>query len=610
MPRFFFNHFVVFVLWSTTSVSNATPIATTQLPEPGLDIALPKWEDSTLLKQAVDFLKRGERPKAKIKLAEFLKQSPNDPRGPELAGMIFMEEKNYAMAVVSFERSTTLNPHNPRTLSKLGVSLLLQNKKKEGEAILNKAIALHMGEPLARRYLGWIEEERGNLNGAARHYLAALSGGLLPVSRLTDIHLALGRTYSALGRNEQTVRLLAPLTASRSGVAEIVRAAQFQLAFAYLELKRGQEAVQLIRDLEKNLKSNNPELRFLKAYAQLDSNPAAAREKLQSLILTNPGYAGRVRLLISRSYALEGKTSLAVKELEGLAAQVQARDLPEVLTALVAVYLSSGKANETEKILTAYSNKYPNIPEINYLRAEAQLHIGNTPQSQSLLRKLIKKHPRYAQAYALLGQIERGKNAFSEAETNLRKAVTIDGNLAHAWINLAGVYVSRKEFTKAEDALRQGLAINPGNALLQNELANIYDSMGKWSDANLLYRTILASYPNYLPALNNLALNLAEEGDTNNAKKYAEQAYELDKMNATIQDTYGWILVLNNSPERGLPLLQQAARALPNDPAVSYHLGAALIRAGKITDGKMYIQRALSSGLPENQQNKARALLR
>lgn len=610
MSRTFFYCLVTLLVGSATSLSHAVPLSTSPLPQPGLDIANPQWDDSTFLKQAVAFLKRGERQQAKSKLAAFLKQSPNDPRGPELAGMILMEEKNYAMAVVSFERALTLNPNNPTTLSKLGVSLLLQNKKKEGEVILNKAIALRPGEPLARRYLGWLEEERGNLNGAARHYLAALNGDLLPPSRLSDIHLALGRIYSALGRNEQTIRLLSPLTVARKGGAEIVQAAQFQLAFAYLELKRGQEAIPLIRNLEKNLKPDNPELRFLKAYAQLDSNPVSAREKLQRLAVTHPGYSGRVRLLIARSYALEGKISMAVKELEGLASQIQVEDLPEVLTALAAVHLSNGKAIEAERILAVYANKYPNVPEISYLLAEARVQAGNTSQAQSMLKQLTTKYPRHAQAYALLGQIERGKNAFAEAETNLRKAVRLDSNLANAWINLAGVYISRKEFVKAEEALKQGLATNPGNALLQNELANIYDAMGRWREANSLYQTILASYPNYLPALNNLALNLAEMGDTSNAKKYAEQAYQLDKTNPTIQDTYGWILILTNNTDKGVSLLQQAVRALPNDPAVSYHLGAALIKAGKTQEGKVYIQRALASGLAENLRQKAQPLLR
>lgn len=607
MSRALFSCLITTLLWAAAPVSHAIPLNPSQEPQAGLGLSANQWKESAILMEAVEMLKRGERQQAKTTLAQFLKQYPNDPRGPELAGMILMEEKNYQVAVISFERALKLNPNNPAALAKLGVSLLLQDKKKEGEDALNKAVALRPGEPLARRYLGWLEDGRGNLIGAAHHYVAALKGGELPTDRLTEIHLALGRIYSAQGRNEEVVRLLAPIVAQADS-AEMAQAAQFQLAFAYINLN-SEKADPLMHSLEKALKPENPELRFLKAYAQLDSNPTGAREKLKALIKSHPAYTGRARLLIARSYAFEGKTSLAVKELEGLAAQVEKGDLPEVLTALAAVHLSTGKAAEARNVLEAYAGKYPDIPEITYLLAEVRLQAGDMANAQALLNQLVSKHPSYAQAYALLGQIERSQNALPQAEEYLRKAVALDSNLANAWVNLAGVYVSRRDMAKAEGVLKQGLEANPGNALLQYELANIYDAMGRGQDANPLYRTILVAYPNYLPALNNIALNLAEGSDLVSARQYAEKAYQIDKRNPTVQDTYGWILILGNDIGKGLPLLEQAARGLPGDPTVLYHLGAALIKAGKAEEGKRYLQRSLASGLPENLRKKAQSLM-
>lgn len=607
MSRALFSCLITTLLWAASPVSQAIPLIPSQAPQAVLGLSSNQWKESAILMEAVELLKRGEQQQAKTKLAQFLKQYPNDPRGPELAGMLLMAEKNYQVAIISFERALALNPNNPGVLSKLGVSLLLQNKRKEGEIMLNKAITLRPGEPLARRYLGWLEEGRGNLNGAGHHYVAALKGGDLPAAELTEIHVALGRVYSALGRHEQTIRLLAPY-AAKAGTGTIGQVARFQLAFAYIELQRGAEATPLIHSLEKGLKPENPELRFLKAYAQLVSNPASAREKLQALIKSHPAYTGRARLLIARSYAIEGKTPLAVKELEGLAAQVEKGDLPEVLTALVALQLSTGKAKAAGNVLETYARKHPDIPEITYLVAEVRVQAGDIASAQTQLRQLVSKYPNYAQAYALLGQIERSQNALPQAEEHLRKAVILDSNLANTWVNLAGVYVNRKDLAKAEGALKQGLAANPGNAVLQYELASIYDAMGRGEDANPLYRTILTAYPNYLPALNNIAVNLAEGSDLAGARKYAEKAYQMDKRNPTVQDTYGWILVLNNDIGKGLPLLEQAARGLPGDPTVLYHLGTALLKAGKAEEGKRYLQSALASGLPENLRKKARAL--
>ncbi len=608
MARALFSCLVTTLMCVMVPVSQALPLGSSQAPQGGFGLSTNQWKDSAILVEAVEMLKRGERDKAKAKLAQFLKQSPNDPRGLELAGMILMEEKNYQVAVISFERALSINPNNPEALSKLGVSLLLQDKKKEGEEALKKAIALRPSDALARRYLGWLEEGRGNLNGAGEHYIAALKGGDLRAGMLTDIHLALGRVYGALGRNEATMRLLAPVI-SKTDSGELAQAARFQLAFAYINLKRP-EADPLIHSLEKALKPDNPELRYLLAYAQLESNPAGARDKFQALVKSNPGYAGRTRFFIARSYALEGKAALAVKELEGLAADVDKRDLPEVLTALAAVHVGTGKASDAANVLETYAKKHPDIPEIAYLLAEIRFQAGDIANTQTLLKQLTSQHPNHARSYALLGQIERSQNVLPQAEEHLKKAVALDSNLANAWVNLAGVYLSRKDLAKAEAAVKQGLESNPGNALLQYELANIYDTTGRRQEANPLYRSILATYPTYLPALNAIAMNLAEGSDLAGARQYAEKAYKIDSRNPSVQDTYGWILVLGNDTAKGLPLLEQAARGLPDDPTVMYHLGAGLIKAGKADEGKRHVQRSLTSSLPENLREKAQSLVK
>lgn len=595
------------LLWSFMSTSMAVPVRDSFAPQTGIGFSANQWKDSAVLRDAVEQLKRGDRPKAKTILAQFLKKSPNDPRGLELAGMILMEEKNYPVAVVSFERALALNPNNPVVLSKLGVSLLLNDRKKEGEEMLKRAIVIRPGEPLSRRYLGWLEEGRGNLDGAADHYLASLNGGDLPTGELTEIHLAVGRIYNTQGKSEQVVSLLAPLL-SKTGFSAMDQAARFQLAYAYINLNRA-EADPLIHSLENRLKPENPELIFLIAYAQIGSNPSGARAKLQALIKLNPAYAGRARFLVARSYALEGKTSLAAKELEDLAAQVEKDDLPEVLTALAAVHLGNGKPAEAANALEAFAKKNPESMEIAYLLAEVRFQMGDMASTQTLLKQVIARRPNHARAYALLGQVERNQNASPQAEVHLRKAVTLDGRLTNAWVNLASYYVARKELPKAEGALKQGLAANPGDLLLQYEIANFYDATGRSQDATPIYRAILASSPNNVQALSSFALSLAEGNDLAAAKKQAEKAYRIDNRNPMVQDAYGWILVLSEEPTKGLPLLAEAARSLPDDPAVLYHLGAALLKSGKTEEGKQFIQRSLVPGLPENLRVKALSLI-
>lgn len=604
---------LIFVLITTllvaaAPVAHGIPLGVGQMPQVGLGLATDPTGQSVLLNEALDRLNHGDRAKAKAKLAEFLKQHPNDPRGPELAGMILLEDKDYRVAAVSFARALQLKPNNPTVLSKLGVTLLLQDMKKEGQSALEKAIALQPSEPLARRYLGWLEEGRGNLVGAAQHYVAALRGGGMPTDRLSELHLALGRIYSAQGKNEELVRLLAPLV-DKTDTSEAMQSARFQLAYAYINLNRN-DADALMHALEKTVKPDHPEWRFLVAYAQLGADPSAARQKLQSLVKSTPAYAGRANFLIARSYAMEGKTAQAAAELEGLAAKVEKGDLPEVLTALAALYVSSGQSAKGIGVLESYVHKHPDIVEISYLLAEVRFQSGDVANAETMLKKLVLSAPNYARPYALLGQIERQRSALTLADQHLRKAVALDKGLATSWVNLAGVYVDRKEADKAVGLLKQGLSANPGQPLLQYELANLYDSIGKGKDAYPLYKTVLSTYSNYVPALNGLALNLAESGDVAQAKSFAEKAYAIDQRNATTQDIYGWILVLNKESGKGLPLLQQANVTMPNDPAVLYHLGAALKQVGKADEGAVYLKRALTFAQPESLRSKIQNLLK
>lgn len=607
MPHALVFSLVATLLGAISIGANAVPVTQSQPPPSGLGLLGNQFTDSTLLTEALNLLKKGDRPAAKIKLAQFLKQNPKDPRGSELAGMLFMEDKNYPVAILSFERSLALKPNNPQALAKLGVALLLQDKKKEGEEKFNKAIALNPGEPLARRYLGWMEENRGNLNAAGQHYEASLKAGAFPPGTLTELHIALARIHGSLGRDDAVVKLLAP-NIPKNATGELVQAARFQLAYAYVNLNND-DAEPLLSSLEKELKPENPELRYLKALMQFESNPAATRPKLQELLKTNPAFEGRARFLVARSYAMEGKPDLAVKELETLAAKAEKRALPEIMTSIASIYIAAGKNAEAANKLEAYAKQYPDIGEISYVLAEVRYQSGELPAAQKLLTQLIAKQPTYARGFALLGQIEREQKAYPQSDEHLNKAIALDATLPNAWVNLAGNHASRKDVTKAEATLKQGLAAIPGHPLIQYELAKLYDQSGRGQDAGSAYRSLLAEYPTYVPALANIAVNLADRNDLAGAKKYAEQAYKISKNNPAVLESYGWVLVQAKDTAKGLPMLEQAATAAPKSATAAYHLGSALIASGRTDDGKKQVQRALAGDLPDHLREKAKALV-
>jgi tetratricopeptide (TPR) repeat protein len=110
-------------------------------------------------------------------------------------------------------------------------------------------------------------------------------------------------------------------------------------------------------------------------------------------------------------------------------------------------------------------------------------------------------------------------------------------------------------------------------------LAEFYQQQGDRKSAIRHYEAALQTA--FSPAvMNNLAWLYYETGDSR-ALDLARRAYDAQPDRYEIADTYGWILVESGRVADGLPVLEKAARAAPDQPDIQYHLAAARARAGR-----------------------------
>ncbi len=84
--------------------------------------------------------------------------------------------------------------------------------------------------------------------------------------------------------------------------------------------------------------------------------------------------------------------------------------------------------------------------------------------------------------------------------------------------------------------------------------------------------------PENVMILNNLAWAAMETKDPG-ALGYAEKAYSLAPQNASVLDTYGWLLLQKGDVKRSVELLTAAVNRAPKDPDMRLHLAKALIAA-------------------------------
>lgn len=145
---------------------------------------------------------------------------------------------------------------------------------------------------------------------------------------------------------------------------------------------------------------------------------------------------------------------------------------------------------------------------------------------------------------------------------------------------------------EAVKLLRDWIAKAPNTPAVLSSLAKLEISSGRLPEAQSHLEALLAMVPDDPAALNNLAWTYQQLGDKR-ARATAQKAY-LQGAGADSADTLGWILLQEHENGAALPLLRQAGSVMANDPAVQYHLAAALQANGLPAEAAPILRAALA----------------
>jgi tetratricopeptide (TPR) repeat protein len=208
---------------------------------------------------------------------------------------------------------------------------------------------------------------------------------------------------------------------------------------------------------------------------------------------------------------------------------------------------------------------------------------GQTAQAESFLRSVLKDNPNNAEALVLLGSIQIVKKAPAEAERTFRTAIAKKPDDPAPYRALADLYVRERKNDAAMVAVRDGLKRQPGNFALQLLQAGLLEAKKDYDGAITVYEAMLKEAPSSLIVANNLASLLADHR-TDKASLDRADALAVMLKNSQLpqfKDTLGWMRYQRQDYRAALPLLEDAAKALPNMAMVRYHLGMAYLSTGQ-----------------------------
>lgn len=515
------------------------------------------------LRRMMDSLISLERPDEARKYSRILAQSrAGDIANQYDKALLEAREGNYSEASSLFKGILDQSPQHGGSAMALGMMAFSQNSWQDAEQYLSRAVESGNDSANAIKLLATVLLE----NGQPERALEEANKGLNDFPGHTDMLALKGLALQRLKRPEEAAAVFRQVlenTPDNTGAL---------ISLGQIALQKGE--------------LDTAESRFRSALKQT-AVPAAWR----GLVMVADARGQRDQGLAAlRSAAAQNNNAelwlLAAKldmqfekfdqaRTDGLKALSLKKDMPGARALLGALdYLEARRAFSREEYDLAYrladqaTGYMPGDLAILLLKASAATAAGKPENALAVARQLQQKAPDLHHGYELEGDIYFRLNEVKKAESAYEKAWTRKRNPV-----LAGKYMSAIE-ANGRDGMRlleRWVENEPESSAAWLTLASNLEQRNRPTEAIHAYEKVKELVPESAPILNNLAW-LYFLTDDERARATAADAYALAPDNPAIADTYGWILWHAGDKARGRQLIEQAARAAPDNDSIRQHL--------------------------------------
>jgi cellulose synthase operon protein C len=575
-------------------------------------------------------LMRRKEPTAAVKILEpAAKRSPSDPELATLLGSAYMANKQFAEARKIFERAEQEQPYSATVQTRLALSKLALGDQETAIEHLKKAVDFDSKIGRAEVLLGMLQIKKGNYDAAiTTAYDLARKEPQNPFPH----NLAGAALMWAGERKKAQMRFLKALK-----LAPAYAPAKYNLASLYLSERKTGPARKLYMEL---LKQNKNDTRVMIELSKLAEGEGRIKEAIdwldQVTKLKSKSIPPQIRLLSLLLRAGRNKDALLIAdELENRYPTNQ-----NVLEAKGRVLIATGENGRAVEIFRQASYLSRNRPEQYFQIAKYQMKLNDFTGAQKSLQSVISLDPGHLPAHSALVNIEIQLGGVEKA---LELALAVQTAYPKSPVGdlLTGDLLMRgKRYSDAAAAYRAGLkkaqgptlavrlyqvrrrlgesnaaladldawnTKHPGYAAVHRVLASAYMNTGQTKRATDAHIAYVKKHPKDARMINNLALLYQDQND-GKAIEFAERALKLDPENASVLDTYGWILVQRGDAVKGLRYLREAQTRAAKQLDVRYHIAVALNKLGRNKEAKRELEAILGKSVKYQSKQAAQAL--
>lgn len=413
--------------------------------------------DKARLKLAKLQLLMGKVDKARENADKLLTKKPQDYDVLNLKASVLFRLEQEEGALVVVDQILDTSPDNVDALTLKALVLLKRNQSEEALVVINKALLQDAKKPALHFLKVRIHGSKNDLDAVINDYLTLVS--LFPKN--DNYKVTLAKIYTKSGKLIAAENLLRKLISNNPGKIK-----PKILLLEFLSATANDRVDQQVEAFSEELASKPRQLLDLSKWMLAKGNVIGAELMLHQIV------------------ASKKNTQVGMQA--------------NILLAKLAFDTQDYK--KTNKIATDILQQVPDQLEAKLLKVRLLLVEENYPEAKAYLDKVIWTHPKSDDALVLLAQyliVQRDRNA---ANSKFKAALELNPANIQAFIPIYNELIDKQDYKYARLLLNKALRKKPQQALLLQKLIQLDMQEGKWADANKVARELVK-----IPGQRNLA---------------------------------------------------------------------------------------------------------
>jgi cellulose synthase operon protein C len=529
-------------------------------------------------------------------------------------GDLAMLQNKFNEAELDYRQALAIDPAPTDAMIKLAISLQVQEKDADAEAVINRLVIREIKDPLVLIQMGHFWNLGDDFQKAEKYMKKALD--LDPADLRLQIRVA--NFYTAAGHYHEAAMILEPvlkdasLTISKEYANLLIQQEKIHDALAFLKplltdhpnddtlklmvgkchLLTGNAVIaasEINVVAEKN--PDSPTVHYLLGIAYLAGgyNQMGMQHLITALTLDNT--FSDAELALAACYYKTREYALARQHAQRFIENKPGDFRPHMIVG--AAYMGEGDYLQAKRAFAVAARLNPDTIAPLYFNALIDETTGRTGQAEAQYERLLAAHPMridIAEQYKTLLINSEQKDAARRFFENM--AAEHPDN-AYTLTMLGELYVSIEEPGLAMKAFKRVIEIDPGLTFASLQMAHLYETDDDLAAAVETLKNAIAVNPDFSEGMRRLAQLYLAGGDTPNAVAVLESAYAMNRDDPVIINNLATLYLEDDAKLiQAFELAQKAYEKNNTDPACIDTLGWAYYKKGLYRQAVWYLKEA------------------